>query len=333
MIRINLARTPGKAPRAPKAVKARVPKAGGGGGPGGAILIVLVLLAAAGGGAYYYITYIKPVAEAAKAEQHVAKALPPPVPKAESKAVKPSSQVRTNMVEDVVKEFANDGSVATDGSAAPMPSKLDTPYEQMPLAEKINYEALFARNVFDMVTRCMSPGIRLKELAVDSFQTVSANGSGARMMIEEMFASFKNERGEVLPKPYSYIKDGEGNNFAFAIVQKPNYGLQVGDPFQALEHLTFKEGLSLTLRNFSRLAGDCNFKMSAAPSQISVDKAGDYRRVVYKAVGMSTYGDFHKLIRTLYNEKIPCAFKKISMVPVKDEQIRVTAEVLFTVKE
>jgi len=327
MIRINLARVPGKTPRAPKAAKVRAPRAAG--GPGGAILIVLVLLAVAGGAAYYYITYIKPVTAAAKAEQQVAKSLPPPVPKAEPKVVKPSSQVRTNMVEDVVKEFANDGSVA----APEMPNKLDTPYEQMPLAEKINYEALFARNVFDMITRCMAPGIRLKELTVDNFQTVSANGSGDRMMIEEMFASFKNERGEVLPKPHSYIKDGESSNFTFAIVQKPNYGLQVGDPFQALEHLTFKEGLALTLKNFSRLAGDCNFKMSAAPSQVSVDKAGDYRRVVYKAVGMSTYGDFHKLIRTLYNEKVPCAFKRISMVPVKDEQIRVTADVLFTVKE
>jgi len=326
MIRINLARTPGKPARAPKSVKVRLPRAGGN-GPGKAILAVLVLLVVAGGGGYYYITYIKPVTEAAKAEQHVAKALPPPVPKADPKTVKPSSQVRTNMVEDVVKEFANDGTVAQ------MPNKLDTPYEQMPLAEKINYEALFARNVFDMVSRCMSPGIRLKELTVDNFQTVSAGGAGARMMVEEMFSSFKNERGEVLPKPHSYIKDGEGDNFAFEIVQKPNYGLQVGDPFQALEHLTFKEGLSLTLKNFSRLAGDCNFKMSAAPSQISVDKAGDYRRVVYKAVGMSTYGDFHKLIRTLYNEKVPCAFKKISMVPVKDEQIRVTVDVLFTVKE
>jgi hypothetical protein len=203
----------------------------------------------------------------------------------------------------------------------------------MPLAEKINYEALFARNVFDMVTRCTSPGIRLKELTVEDFQKVSASGIGAKDMVEEMFASFKNERGEVMPKPHSYIKDGEGGKFAFVIVQKPNFGLQVSDPFQALEHITFKEGLALTLRSFSRLAGDCNFKMSAAPSQLSVEKAGDYRRVVYKAVGMSTYGDFHKLVRTLYNEKIPCAFKRVSMVPVKDEQIRVTAEVLFTVKE
>jgi len=203
----------------------------------------------------------------------------------------------------------------------------------MPLAEKINYEALFARNAFETVSRCMSPGIRLRELNVDDFQTISAGGTGARAMVEEMFAAFKIERGEVLPKPHSYIKDGDGNNFAFTITQKPNYGLQVSDPFQALEHLTFKEGLPLTLKNFSRLAGEGNFKMSAAPSQLSVEKAGDYRRVVYKAVGMSTYGDFHKLIRTLYNERIPCAFQKINMVPVKDEQIRVTVEVLFTVKE
>ncbi|MDR2693830.1 MAG: hypothetical protein LBB74_06405 [Chitinispirillales bacterium] len=325
MIRINLARVPGKpaGTRAPKPVKVRA--VSGGGGSAGPFLIVLVLLAAAGGGVYYYITCMKPAASAAAAEQQVAKALPPPVPKADTKAVKPSSQVRTNMVEDVVKELPDNETAARN--------KLDTPYDQMPLAEKINYEALFARNVFDMISRCMSPGIRLRLLEIDNFQTVSASGVGARAMVEEMFTAFKSQRGEVLSKPHSYIKDGDGGAFAFVITQKPNFGLQVSDPFQALEHLTFKEGLALTLKNFSRLAGDCNFKMSAAPSQLSVEKAGDYRRVVYKAVGMSTYGDFHKLVRILYNEKIPCAFKKISMVPVKDEQIRVTAEVLFTVRE
>jgi hypothetical protein len=330
VIRINLARAPGKAgpAKADKPVKAasvpRIPRAGGGGGRAVPVLIVLVLLAAGGGGVYYYISYVKPAASAAAAERQIAKSLPPPLPK-EPAAPKPSSQVRSNMVEDVVKEFGNNETAAGN--------KLATPYAQMPLAEKINYEALFSRNALDMVTRCTPPGIRLRALELAGFQEITASGAGAKAMVEEMFTAFKHERGELMPKPNSYIKDGEGGKYAFAIVYKPNFGLQVGDPFQALEHITFKEGLSNTLKNFSRLAGDSNFKMSAAPSQIDVEKAGDYRRVTYKAVGMSTYGDIHKLVRTLYNERIPCAFKKISMVPVKDEQVRVTMEVLFTVKE
>jgi hypothetical protein len=330
VIRINLAKTPGKAGKAApdKPVKAasvpKLPKAAGG-GRGAPALIVLVLLAAAGGGAYYYITYIKPAASTAATERQIAKALPPPVPKTTQTTPQPSSQVRSNMVEDVVKELGNNESAANN--------KLATPYSQMPLAEKINYEALFMRNVLDMVSRCTPPSIRLRSLEVADFQEISASGTGAKAMVEEMFTAFKNERGELLPKPRSYIKDGEGDKYAFTVVYKPNFGLQVSDPFQALEHITFKEGLSNTLKKFSRLAGDHNFKMSAAPSQLNVEKAGDYRRVTYKAVGMSTYGDIHKLVRTLYGEKIPCAFKKLSMIPVKDEQVRVTVEVLFTVKE
>jgi hypothetical protein len=327
VIRINLAKAPGKPGRPPKAgkpVKAasvpRVRKAGG----GAAAFVVLLVLAAGGGGAYYYITYVKPTAAAAVAEKQIAKSLPPPVPK-EPTAPKPSSQVRSNMVEDVVKEFGNNETVASN--------RLATPYPQMPLAEKINYEALFMRNVMDMITRCTPPDIRLRALEITDFQEVTASGAGAKAMVEEMFTAFKHERGELMPKPSSYIKDGEGGKYAFAIVYKPNFGLQVSDPFQALEHLTFKEGLPNTLKKFSRLAGDNNFKMSAAPSQLSVEKAGDYRRVTCKAVGMSTYGDIHRLVRVLYNEKVPCAFKKISMMPVRDEQVRVTAEVLFTVKE
>ncbi|MDR0331366.1 MAG: hypothetical protein LBH93_06645 [Chitinispirillales bacterium] len=360
MIRINLAKPSGlssgkavkaaKLPRAPKAPKAprvprvprvppraqkapppprepRAPKVKKHSLAGPVFFLLLLLAAGVGGGAYYYINYFKPAEEAKKAEQALATAsLPPPVPNAEIPEAKPSSQIRTTMVESVVKEFNNDGTPAAD-------NKLSTPYAEMAVPEKVNYEVLFARNVFEMVTRCTPPGIRLKSLEVDNFQIVYANGSGAKPMVEEMFATFKNERGELMPKPYSHIKDDESGNFVFTITYKPNFGLQVGDPFQALEQITFKEGLTQHLKNFSRLAGDSNFKMSAAPSQLTASKAGSYRRVVYKAVGMTNYGDFHKFVLALYNERVPCAFKKITMTPVRDEQIRVTAEVLFSVKE
>jgi len=317
MIRINLARTPGSKG-----------KKGGKKGSSGPLLVTLLVLVLLGGGGYYYYTEIHLAAD----ESETAKApAPPVVPKPDAPpSARPSSQVRTQMVENVVKEFDNDviTAAATRG--------LNTPYALMTTPEKINYEVLFGRNIFNMITKCTPPGIKFRTLEIENFQTVYASGAGlSRHMVQEMFTAFRNERGELLPKPYSNIKDdpGTGGNFTFTIAHKPNFGLEVGDPFQALDHLGFRDGLPQSVREFSRIAGANNFKMSAAPSQITVERAGNYRRVVYRATGMSTYKDFHKFVLALYSEKLPVAFKKVSMTPVRDEQVRVTAEILFTVKE
>ena len=345
MIRINLAKTPGK-------------KGKEGGSKSGArigpVYIVLLILALAGGGAYYYITYVKPGAVTAESVESAVSAvsgavseavtgviaalpekrepdpvppapLPPPVPKDEAHAKKPSTLVRTNMAEDVVKEI--------DTDVRPV-NKLETPYAEMAAGEKVNYEVLFARNVFDMVTRCTPPGIRLKALDVDNFQTVYVSGAGlSRQMVQEMFTAYRNERGELMPKPQSYIKDDEGSHFIFAITYKPRYGMDVSDPFQALDRIGFKESLTDHMRSVTRLADVSGFKITSAPAQASAERDGNYRHVVYKAAGTSTYRDFHKFVLALYDEKVPCAFKKVKMTPVKDEVVHVDVEILFTVKE
>ena len=345
MIKINLAKTPGK-------------KGKEGGSKSGArispIFVELLLLVLVGGGAYYYITYIKPdvvtVESVESAVSSVSGAvseavtgmisalpekrepdpvppapLPPPVPKNDATVKKPSTLVRTNMAEDVVKEI--------DTDVRPV-NKLETPYAEMAAGEKINYEALFARNVFNMVTRCTPPGIRLRALNVDNFQTVYVSGAGlSRQMVQEMFTAYRNERGELMPKPESYIKDDEGNHFIFAITHKPRYGMDVSDPFQALDRIGFKESLTDHMRSVTRLADANGFKVTEAPAQASAERAGNYRHVVYKAAGTSTYRDFHKFVLALYDEKVPCAFKKVKMTPIRDEVVRVDVEILFTVKE
>jgi len=337
MIKINLAKAPGKK------------GADGGSKPKGRIgpaYLVLLMLVAVGGGAYYYITYVEPGVTVESAVSAVSGAvtgvisalpekrgpdpvspapLPPPVPKDGPSAKKPSTLVRTNMAEDVVKEI--------DTDARPI-NKLETPYAEMAAGEKVNYEALFARNVFNMVTRCTPPGIRMRALEVDNFQTVYVSGAGlSRQMVQEMFTAYRNERGELMPKPQSYIKDDEGSRFSFAITHKPRYGMEVDDPFQALDRIGFKESITDHLKSVDRLAGANGFRVTEAPTQASAERAGNYRHVVYNATGTSTYRDFHKFVLALYDEKVPCAFKKVKMTPIRDEVVRVDVEILFTVKE
>ena len=332
MIRINLA----KDPKVPKKKVERVVRKKD--RPGGAVFMFLLVAAVGGGGYYYYTTFIMPAPEVPQKEP-VKPSLPPPVPQTDAPVELPSSLVRTNMAENVVKELDDDIiSAVTGGGGAVGASrevnKLNTPYADMTTAEKINYEVLFARNVFDMITRSTPPGIRFRTLEIENFQTVYASGMGSsKEMMQEMFTAFRNERGELLPKPYSHIRDDDKGGFHFTIAQKPRFGLEVGDPFQALDHLGFRESLTDNLINFSRLAEASGFKMPAVPAQVSMERAGSYRRVIYKTEGMSTYKDMHRFVLALYAEKVPVAFKKISMTPVADEQVRVNAEILFTVRE
>ena len=247
-------------------------------------------------------------------------------PKAQAHSPKPSSLVRTHMIEDVVRELGNESRAV---------KKFDAAYEDMSAVEKINYEVLFSRNAFELITRSVPPDVKLRTIEIEDFRTVYTSGvSPSREMVEELFSAFRRERGELLPKPLSHIKDGiGGSGFQFVITAKPRFGLELDDPFQALDHLGFKESLTVNLRNFSRIAAGNNFKLKAAPSQTSVDRAGSYRRVVYKAEGESTYRDFHKFVLALYDEKVPCAFKKIKLTAKNGDVVSVSAEILFTVKE
>ncbi|MCL2689699.1 MAG: hypothetical protein FWE57_07625 [Chitinispirillia bacterium] len=253
-------------------------------------------------------------------------ATPAPAPRAQqAQTQRPSSLVRTNMIENVVRELGNESRAV---------KKFDAAYEDMSTVEKINYEVLFARNAFELITRSVPPGVRLRTIEIENFQTVYTSGvSPSREMVQELFSAFRRVKGELLPRPFSHIKDDPSGGFQFVVTTKPRFGLELDDPFQALDHLGFRESLTVNLRKFSNLARSNNFKMRAAPSQISVDRVGSYRRVVYRAEGESTYRDFHKFILALYDEKVPCAFRKITLTARNNDIVHVSAEILFTVKE
>jgi hypothetical protein len=328
MIRINLANSSGasskkKTGRAVKEKKSSSVRP---------VFLVLLLILAVGVGAYYVMEYLKDM----ERQQPVKASLPPPVPKAEATpATKPSSLVKTNMAENVVKEIEGDSRIATTPTSTSA-SRLNATYLEMSDPEKINYEVLFGRNVFDMIARCSRPGIGFGSLELENFQAIYASGSGmSRQMVQDMFTAYKNEKGELMPKPLSYIKDDDNSkgNFRFVITFQPRYGNSVDDPFQAIDHIGFKGSIPQLLRTFSRLAGENNYKITAQPRQISTERAGSYRRITHKVSGTSTFGDFHKFVVALHNEKVPCAFKKISMKPIKDEIVRIDAEILFTVRE
>jgi hypothetical protein len=250
---------------------------------------------------------------------------PPPPPPPPSPPAKPSSQVRSNIVEDVVRELPNRAIAAG--------SRVNVAYDEMTVGEKINYEVLFGRNAFEMVTRCTPPGVKLRSLEIENFQTIYANGSGvSREMVQEMFAAFRASKGEIMPRPLSNIKDDDKGGFQFVITYKPRFGPEFSDPFQAIDHIGFRGGLPGHIKNVTRIAGASGIKLTAALSQTSAVNTGNYRRVIYGLTGTTTYKDFHKFVLALYEEQVPCGLKTVKMTPIKDDLLRVNVEVLFTVK-
>ncbi len=306
MIRINLAKT--------SSIKS--------GSEGGAksgkwivVSVILLLLVAGAASLLLFIPRSKPV-------QQVATAAPAP----SVETPKPSTHLKPNMIENVVKEI---------GSESRTVRKFNLAYDDMSAAEKINYEVLFGKNALELVGRAVPSGIRLRSLEIENFQSVYANGLGAtRELVSEMFAAFKSEKVEVLPVPLSYIKDdpNSDNGYSFVVTCKAKFGIEL-DPFQALDHLGFKEGLSVHLKNFNRLASENNVKFKVSPRQVSAERTGSYRRVTYRVEGTTTYRDFNQFVLALYKEKIPCAFKKISLVAKDGSTVQVVTEILFTVKE
>ena len=240
---------------------------------------------------------------------------------------KPSTHAKSNIVEEVVREL-NDSRSRSIKSGI-----LDIPYQDMTFSERVNYEVLFCKNVFEMLSRVIPSGIGLKTLDIDNFQTIYAVGMGdTKELVTSTFTALKNEKLQLLQKPYSYITSNAGKGFRFVVTCKTEYGLDAADPFQAINHIPAREDLAGLVRKISDIAtlNDVTFR---TPSQISAEKVGAYRRFVYQFSGTSTYKDFVRLILQLHKDRIPCAFKKVNLKARNGSVVQIDADILITLKE
>ncbi|MDG5813819.1 hypothetical protein QA601_01920 [Chitinispirillales bacterium ANBcel5] len=242
-----------------------------------------------------------------------------------SSGVKPSTRYRPDMVEDVVRDVDS-----TPDERIP----LRVPYEKMSVAEKIKYEVLFAKRVIEVIDRVMSPEINLVSLEIDSFQTFYALGfASSRDAIGATFNSLKQERLELLPPPLSYIKSDGENGYRFVVTCQATFGLGEADPFKVLDNLPYREGLNTLIRQFSSLASQNGVNLRSSLNQISSEKIGRYRRILYRVEGDATYREFVRFILALNKEEVPGAFEKIKIAALGGDRISVNLDVLFTIKE
>jgi hypothetical protein len=241
---------------------------------------------------------------------------------------KPSTYNKANIVEDVVRE------ISIERSSGKNKSLLDLQYGELSFLEKVNYEVLFGKNVVTLLSRVIPSEIGLKRLEVDNFQTVYAVGLGTtRELVSSTFIILKQERLELLPQPFSYITSNNGDGYRFVVTCKTKFGLDLTDPFQASDHLPVRDDIPLLTRKIIRMGNDAGVTFKKDFRQVHAEKVGGYRRLHYENSGITTYNDFVKFLLDLYEDKVPCAFKKIDIKARSGTKVAVAVEVIFTARE
>lgn len=312
MIRINLLKAPAKKKKTAKSARS--------GKPALAVVVVILLIAAFAGAAIISVTML--LARHRASHQQPVVVVPIPT------QFKPSTHVNPNMVEDVVKE------VAEEHSRTIASGFLDIAYSDMSTAEKINYEVLHLKYVTEMLTHAVPGGLGLKHLDVDDFQTVYAVGLGStRDQVSGMFASLKKERLDVLEPPYSYIKANDDQGYRFVVTCKTRFGLDLVDPFQAIDYLPSRDDVPMLAKKMAQCAIENGIAMTGAPTQVSAEKIGPYRRISYRMSGSCSYKDFVRFVMQLYKDKLPCAFKKLSLTARNGNSVDLSAECIFTARD
>jgi hypothetical protein len=150
-----------------------------------------------------------------------------------------------------------------------------------------------------------------------------------------MLMSLKGEKVVVLPPPYSFIKPNGRDGFRFAFSCKTEFGLNLTDPLVdlSLASIVSRERIPEVLASFSRIVRQSRCSVAKGISLASTEKVGNYYRSVYQLAGNCSYKDFVKLVTSLYGEKIPCAFKRCSLVAQTAAMVKVDAQIVITSKE
>ena len=305
MIRINLLKS---APKKATVEKAGIPKWI----PSGIGVIILLILV--GGAGTWYLKTQK-------------KSQPLPVVIEQKTEFKPSTHVKPNMLEEVVKEV-NDERNTNQRSGI-----INLTYEEMSFAEKINYEILFGKNVFDSLSKIIPTGIGFKTLDIDNFTTMYSIGLGSNSdLVAKTFAQLKERLG-LLPQPYSYIKGNGTKGYKFIITCKPIFGVNLASPYQPFDHLFSRDELSTKLSRFSAIAVQSGLRTSGKPLSITVEKIRDYQRFEYEWKCSGTYKIFVQFINSIYEEQLPCAFKSIHISAKAENNVDISTTLIFTVKE
>jgi hypothetical protein len=242
----------------------------------------------------------------------------------------PSTFVKSKTVEDVVNDADTKSDVIDTASGY-----LNLPYNQLSLQEKINFEALFTRMVCEMLVRDVPGSIGLTSLTLSDYRTVSATGIGSsRALVNGMFESLRRERLDFMPPPRSFIRPYAGG-FRFEFVCRIKWGLTTIDPFvdMSLSNLPYRESLSATVKEFEKRCRASGVALHGRPELETSDLTGPYPRFVYHINASASFVQFTRLLQSLYDARMQCAFKELSLKAADESQVSIAATIVVATKK
>lgn len=236
----------------------------------------------------------------------------------------PSSFVSPH-VEEVVRDRNDASDKLTTGGI------LNIPYEQLSFIEKTNYEILYAKNVFDMLSRTIISGVDFKEIEFCDYKTLHGLGlSKSKDKVRTVFKTLRSEKLVLLPKPQTQISK-KGEYYQFKIAGITDFRLNLHAPFLvASDDMIAYDDLDMTLKKFVDAADGHRINIQSGPNRIDAFVLKKYRRFHYTFTATSTYSRFVSYINNLYDSEIPCAFKKLSITALSSSTVKIEAEIIFT---
>lgn len=305
MIRINLLKNVNKKTAVKKAaISAWVPAGIG-------ILVVLIL---AGGARMWFLkTQKKPQAHPVVIEQKT--------------EFKPSTHVKPDMIEEVVKE------VNDERKNNQKIGFINLAYDEMSFGEKINYEILFGKIILDSLSKMIPSGIGFKTLEIDNFSTMYCVGLGNNSTVVTKTFSLLKEHMGLLPKPYSHINENGKLGYKFIFTCKPQFGIDLVNPYQPFDHLFSSDMLSEKISRFTAVAAQNKLHFKSKPVSKTVNKIRDYKRFEYEWKCTGHYNNFVQFMSNLYQEQLPIAFKSIHINAKTVNNVEILTTLILTVKE
>jgi hypothetical protein len=241
--------------------------------------------------------------------------------------LKPSTHSEASaVIEDVVQEQDESGELLRQNGV------LELPYEQLSMAEKINYEILFAKNLCEILSVTVPSGIGFRTLSAKGFNRIEGvTFTSSRELITGMLTSFKERRIEPLPKPSSVIRKMEAG-YQFAFVAEVRSGLNLREQFIDMElgHLAVRDNLPFMMKKLEYVARNSSLTMSGKPQKLSEQAEGRFLKARYVIKGDVSYENFVRFVNGLHEERIPCAFEEFKLSAKSREVCSFEANLLFT---
>lgn len=241
----------------------------------------------------------------------------------------PSTYAKSDIVEDVVDDERQSDLILEESGL------LKLPYCELSFEEKVNYEWLFATQVFELLGKAVPPEVGLQSLVLDSFETIKAVGLGkSRRMVTGIFRELEEGRVEILPRPHTRITSAGDGEYRFVIAMEGEFGLNTKAPEVdlGLARVPTRSGLDYEVHRFKETAETSDVQLTEDLKVVERTKLDKYRRFVYRMKGVAAYEDFVAFAFNLNRRTIPCAFEHLELIARAPGMVAIEADILFTTR-